>query len=78
MRRCVAASLTTLLMKTVVRLVVERATVTAADGPEERSRLYGLALLPSRGGRVVLRPRRSAHSTRSSSISGARAASQLG
>ena len=76
-RRCVAASLTTLLMKTVVRLVVERMTVTAPDGPEERSRLYGLALLPSRGGRVVLRPRR-AHSTRSSSISGARVASQLG
>jgi cytochrome P450 len=76
-RRCVAASLTMLLMQTVVRLVLERATVTAAPGPEERSRLYGLALLPSRGGRVVLRPRR-AHSTRSSSISGARVASQLG
>jgi cytochrome P450 len=77
-RRCVAASLTTLLMQTVVRLVVERATVTAAPGPDERSRLYGLSLLPSRGGRVVLRPRGGAHSTRSSSISGARAASQLG
>jgi cytochrome P450 len=83
-RRCVAASLTTLLMKTVVRLVVERMSVTRAPGPEERSRLYGLALLPSRGGQVVLRPRRGgrsgpgAHSTRSSSISGARVASQLG
>jgi cytochrome P450 len=85
-RRCIAASLTMLLMQTVVRLLVERATVTAAPGPEERSRLYGLALLPSRGARVVLtpRPRRStpprpsAHSTRSSSIKGGRVASQLG
>lgn len=76
-RRCVAASLTMLLMQTVVRLVLERATVTAAPGPEEKSRLYGLALLPSRGGRVVLRPR-AAHSARSSSISGGRVASQLG
>jgi cytochrome P450 len=77
-RRCVAASLTTLLMQTVVRLVVERMRVTLAPGPEEKSRLYGLSLLPSRGGQVVLRPRRAAHSTRSSSISGARVASQLG
>jgi cytochrome P450 family 135 len=76
-RRCIAASLTMLLMETVVRLVVERATVTAAFGPEERSRLYGLALLPSRGARVVLHPRR-LHSARSSSISGGRVASQLG
>jgi cytochrome P450 family 135 len=80
-RRCVAASLTTLLMQTVVRLVVERMTVTLAPGPEEKSRLYGLSLLPSRGGQVVLRSRgrgRAAHSTRSSSSSGARVASQLG
>ncbi len=80
-RRCIAASLTMLLMQTVVRLLVERATVTAAPGPEERSRLYGLALLPSRGARVVLHPRsrsRTPHSTRSSSINGGRVASQLG
>lgn len=78
-RRCVAASLTMLLMQTVLRLIVERATVTAADGPEERSRLYGLSLLPSRGARVVLTPRaRRAHSARSSSISDGRVASQLG
>jgi cytochrome P450 len=79
-RRCVAASLTMLLMQTVVRLLVERATVTAVPGPPECSRLYGLALLPSRGARVVLRPRsaRTRHSTRSSSISGGRVASQLG
>jgi len=79
-RRCIAASLTMLLMQTVVRLLVERATVTAAPGPEERSRLYGLSLLPSRGARVVLRARssRARHSTRSSSISGGRVASQLG
>lgn len=79
-RRCIAASLTMLTMQTVVRMVVERATVTAAPGPEECSRLYGLALLPSRAGCVVLRPRRAraAHSTRSSSISGGRVASQLG
>jgi cytochrome P450 family 135 len=57
-RRCIAAPLTMLLMQTVVRLVVERARVTAAPGPDERSRLYGLILLPSRGGRVVLLPRR--------------------
>lgn len=81
-RRCVAASLTTLLMQTVVRLLVERAEITAAPGPDERSRLYGLALLPSRRATVVLRPRRRArrpaHSVRSSSISGGRVASQLG
>jgi cytochrome P450 len=77
-RRCIAASLTTLLMQTVVRLVVERATLTAAPGPEERSRLYGLALLPSRRATVVLQRRRRAHSTRSSSTSGARVATQLG
>jgi cytochrome P450 len=78
-RRCVAASLTMLLMQTVVRLLVERATVTAVPGPPECSRLYGLALLPSRGARVVLRPRHAKrHSTRSSSISGGRVASQLG
>jgi len=79
-RRCVAASLTTLLMQTVVRLLVERATVAAAPGPDERSRLYGLALLPSRRATVVLWPRarRGGHSVRSSSTSDARAASQLG
>lgn len=80
-RRCIAASLTMLLMQTVVRLLVERATVTAAPGPQERSRLYGLSLLPSRGARVVLRARTSraaGHSTRSSSINGGRVASQLG
>jgi cytochrome P450 len=82
-RRCIAASLTMLLMQTVVRLLVERATVAPAPGPDERSRLYGLALLPSRGATVVLHPRRrprrgGAHSTRSSSISGGRVASQLG
>jgi cytochrome P450 len=56
-RRCIAASLTMLLMQIVVRAVVERAIVTAAPGPDERARLYGLSLLPSRGGRVVLRRR---------------------
>jgi cytochrome P450 len=73
-RRCIAASLTLLLMQVLVRTAVRRTTLTAADGPEERARLYGLSLLPSRGARVVLR----AHSTRSSSTSGGRVASQLG
>jgi len=77
-RRCIAAAVSTLLMQTVVRVALERATLTAAPGPEERARLYGLSLLPSRGGRVVLRRPRGAHSTRSSSISGGRVASQLG
>src|SRR5215213_110587 len=76
-RRCIAASLATLLMQVVVRTAVERAAVTAAPGPEEQPRVYGLSLLPSRGGRVVLCPR-GAHSTRNSSISGERVASQLG
>ena len=79
-RRCIAASLTTLLMQTVVRLLVERAEITPAPGPDERSRLYGLSLLPSRGACVVLRPRRASasQSARSSFISGGRVASQLG
>jgi len=78
-RRCIAASVSTLLLRTVLRVAVARATVTDAPGPEEPARLYGLSLLPARGARVTLRPRTGArHSTRSSSISGGRVASQLG
>ncbi len=53
-RRCIAASLTTLLMQVVIRTALQRVP-TAAPGPPERARLYGLTLLPSRGARVVFR-----------------------
>jgi cytochrome P450 len=53
-RRCIAASLTTLLLQVVVRAALQREP-TVAPGPPECARLYGLTLLPSRGARVVLR-----------------------
>jgi cytochrome P450 len=76
-RRCIAASLTTLLLRIVVAAAVRRARLSAVPGPPEPARLYGLTLMPARGARVVLRPR-AAHSTRSSSTSAGRVASQLG
>lgn len=57
-RRCIAASLATLLMQVVVRTTLRTRTLEPAPGPEEPARLYGLTLLPSRGARVVLGHRR--------------------
>jgi cytochrome P450 family 135 len=73
-RRCLAVSFATLLMHVVVRTALEGAMPARAPGPEETLRLAGASLVPSRGGRVVLR----AQSARSSSISGGRVASTLG
>jgi cytochrome P450 len=56
-RRCIGASLATMEIKTVLATVLERAELRP-DRPEpEQARLFGTALVPSRGGSVVLQHR---------------------
>jgi len=74
-RRCIAASLVTLLMRVVLETTLRHVTLVPAPGPEETPQLAGIALVPSRGARVVVLRR---HSVRSSSTSGGRVVSQLG
>jgi cytochrome P450 len=59
-RHCIGASLSLVEMRTVLRTAVERFEIAPAPNREERMRLTGITLTPSRGGRVVLRRRRSA------------------
>jgi cytochrome P450 family 135 len=55
-RRCIGASLAMLEMRVVLRAAMRRFRLEAPEEPEERIRLYGPVLAPSRGGRVILRP----------------------
>ncbi len=55
-RRCLGAALAQLELEEVVREVLTVAVPEPAGGPES-VRLLGVTLVPSRGGRVTLRPR---------------------
>jgi cytochrome P450 len=74
-RRCLASAFSLLLMRVVLQTTLRCAALAPAPGREEVARLSRIALVPSRGARVVLHP---PHSARSSSISAGRVVSQLG
>lgn len=57
--RCLGASFGELEMRVVLEETLRRFRVVSAPGPEEKIRLHGLTLVPSRGAQVVLQPRRS-------------------
>ena len=56
-RRCIGASFAQLEMKLVLRALLERFELEPADGGVETARRRGIAISPSRAGRVVLRER---------------------
>jgi cytochrome P450 len=56
-RRCIGASFGELEMRIVLEETLRRFRVQPAPGPEEKIRLHGLTLVPSRGAQVVLQPR---------------------
>lgn len=56
-RRCLGASLALLELREILPLIVERFALTPALPRPERPRLYGTALVPARGARVVLHER---------------------
>ena len=57
-RRCMGASFAQLEMNVVVRTVLERARLRAATPKPEPQRLHHVAVVPARGGRVVMTGRR--------------------
>ncbi|GAA3722320.1 cytochrome P450 [Streptomyces tremellae] len=59
LRRCIGTALARLETETVVREVLAAALPEPA-GPQESARLMSVTLVPARGGRVRLRPRRAA------------------
>lgn len=56
-RHCIGASLSLVEMRTVLRTALRMLDVAPAPNREERMRLTGITLTPSKGGRVVLRRR---------------------
>ncbi len=56
-RHCIGASLSLVEMRTVLRTAIGMLDVLPAPNREERMRLTGITLTPSRGGRVVLQRR---------------------
>jgi cytochrome P450 family 135 len=56
-RRCVGTALALAQLQAVVATLLRRFALLPGPGPEEAARLAGLALVPARGGRVVLQPR---------------------
>jgi cytochrome P450 len=56
-RHCIGASLSLVELRTVLRTAFATLDVAPAPGREERMRLTGITLTPSKGGRVVLRRR---------------------
>lgn len=56
-RRCVGTTLALLQLEVVLAAIVRRFVVLPGPGHEEAARLAGLAMIPGRGGRVILRPR---------------------
>ncbi len=62
-RRCVGASFAQLEMRVMIRTILERAELRAADPTPERSKLRNVTAAPSRGCRVVVQRLRSAHTS---------------
>ena len=56
-RRCVGAPLASSEMRIVLKQMLQRFSLAPAEAPEEKTRLVGATLAPSKGGRVVLRGR---------------------
>lgn len=56
-RRCLGASLANLELEIAIREVLTRVVPEPADSLEP-ARLHGVTIIPARGGRVLLRPRR--------------------
>jgi cytochrome P450 len=56
-RRCLGASLALLELREIVAHIVERFELQPAGEHPGDARLHGTALIPARGGRVVLQPR---------------------
>lgn len=56
-RRCIGASLGELEMRIVLAETLRQFRVQPVPGPEEKIRLHGLTLVPSRGAQVVLQRR---------------------
>jgi cytochrome P450 len=61
-RRCLGASFALFEMRVVIRRVIERAVLEAADSKPERAERRGVTVVPKTGTRVVLRERRTATS----------------
>jgi len=59
-RHCIGASLSLVEMRTVLATALRRFEPLPAPNAEERMRLTGITLTPSRGGRVVMTRRRNA------------------
>jgi cytochrome P450 len=57
-RRCLGASLAMLELREILPQIIERFELHPARSEQERPRLYGTALVPDRGGCVLLSPRR--------------------
>jgi cytochrome P450 len=57
-RRCLGASLAMLELREILPQIIERFELHPAHSEPERPRLYGTALVPDRGGCVLLGPRR--------------------
>ena len=61
MRRCIGASFAQFEMRIIIRAILERAQLRAADRAPERPRVRNITITPARGCRVVLeRPLRPA------------------
>jgi cytochrome P450 len=72
-RRCIGAAFAEYEMRVVLREVLERADLRAADPRDERVRMRNITLAPARGGRVVLeRPLRDAGAAASEPAGAAR------
>jgi cytochrome P450 len=56
-RRCIGAAFATYEMKTVLRTILSRARLEAADPKDEAAKLHNVTLVPARNTRVVLRER---------------------
>jgi len=56
-RRCIGAAFATMEMKAVLREVLMRVEVRAADPKPERMRLHNVTLVPAKGSRVVVSDR---------------------
>ena len=57
--RCIGAPLGELEMRIVLEEILRRFRIQPAPGPEEKIRLHGLTLVPSREAQVLLQPRNS-------------------
>jgi cytochrome P450 family 135 len=57
-RRCVGSHMALLEMKVVIKAVLDRVELEPPDAEDERARLHHITLVPARGARVTVRPRR--------------------